>query len=146
MAFKNITSNSIIGDVNSGVQGMFPRFTFDANSRPSLTQITEYANTAIANVTRLVRFKGYDPVDIVADEDLVFVANWIKLTVAAEIHTVLDQFKDNKAANIRLQQLESINRQFEEAEDPFPGVERAASGQAAENYPTRVVRVHSSDL
>ncbi len=140
MAFTGIAVDTIIGDANSGVQAMFPRFTFDASSRPSLGQVQEYAKTAIANVSRLIKFKGYDPAAITDDEDLVFVANWIKLTVAAEIHTVLDQFKDNSTANSRLAQLRDINSQFKTCENPFPGLERVNLSEAEASYPTSVVR------
>lgn len=140
MAFNGITVDTIVGDATSGVQALFPRFTFDDASNPSIGQLREYARAAIATVNRAVRFKGYDPANIADADDLEFVKDWIRLVVAAEVHTVLDQFKDNKVANVRFSQLQSINALFDKSEDPFPSVSRAATSEAQDAYPSRVVR------
>src|SRR5689334_18747112 len=114
MGFTGITVDSIVGDEVTGVQSMFPRFTFDADSNPTLAQVQSYAAKSISAVARQVTFKGYDPTTLVSADDLMFVQNWIELKVAAEIHIALDQFKDNPAANARLKQLEAVNRDFSE--------------------------------
>lgn len=140
MGFQGINVDAIVGDVKTGVQALFPRFAFDAESTPSLDQVKKYADDAISQITRLVKFKGYEPADIIDVDDLKFVHNWIELRVAAEIHTVLDQFKDSKTANMRLAQLEAISRQFEDSADPFPTVARATRSEPCNIYPDRVVR------
>jgi hypothetical protein len=146
MGFTGITVDSIVGDDVTGVQSMFPRFTFDADSTPTLAQIQSYAEKFISAVGRQVTFKGYDPATLVGGDDLMFVRNWIELKVAAEIHIALDQFKDNPVANARLKQLEAVNRDFAECEDPFPTVGRASRSNTVDIFPQRLVRVRSSEL
>lgn len=140
MGFQGIDVDAIVGSSTTGVQSLFPRFTFDSQSLPSLDQLKKYADDAISRVTRTVRFKGYDPAMLVDADDLKFIQHWIELTVAAEIHSVLDQFKDSKTANLRAAQLEALNRQWEEAQDPFPTLARVSMSQVVDLYPDRVVR------
>ena len=146
MGFAGITVDSIVGDETTGVQSMFPRFTFDADSTPTLAQIQSYATRGISAVGRQVTFKGYDPAALILDDDLTFVRSWIELKVAAEIHIALDQFKDNPVANSRLKQLEAVNKDFAESEDPFPTISRASRSSTVDIYPQRLVRVRSSLL
>jgi len=146
MAFQGITVDSIVGDETTGVQSMFPRFSFDADSLPTLSQIQNYAAKAISAVGRQVTFKGYDPASIVLDDDLQFITTWIELKVAAEIHVGLNQFKDNPAANTRLTQLEALNKDWSDCDDPFPTVARASRSTTVDIFPQRLVRVRSSEL
>jgi len=146
MGFVGITVDSIVGDESSGVQSMFPRFSFDADSLPSLAQVQTYARKSMSVVARQVSFKGYDPATIVGDDDLEFITNWIELAVAAEIHAALDQFKDNPVANSRQAQLRDITRQFADSEDPFPTIERASRSSVVDIFPARLVRVNLSGL
>lgn len=146
MSFQGIDTDAIVGTSTTGVQAMFPRFTFDDDSVPSVDQVAEYAAAAMSRVAREVRFKGYDPADILAADDLEFVLRWMTLVVATEIHVVLDQFKDAKSANPRLMQLDTLENQFRKAEDPFPSVSRAQRSVVGPIFPTRITRVNPSEL
>lgn len=146
MGFTGITVDSIIGDEATGVQAMFPRFSFDADSTPSLAQIQNYAAKAISAVARQVTFKGYDPASLTGEDDLMFIQTWVELKVATEIHVALDQFKDNPAANSRFKQLEAIGNEFAHSDDPFPSIGRASESSTVDIYPQRLVRVRSSKL
>lgn len=152
MSFANVTVASIVGNAISGAQAMFPRFTFDEESKPSLEQVQKFAASAINQVTRAIRFKGYDPT-VISDpvqnatvtEDMLFITDWMELEVCAAVISVLDSFKDNKVYNSRLEQLQVTRRGFQTAEDPFPSVPRSTSSETSTQYPSRMRRVGRRD-
>lgn len=135
-------------EVLAAVQTRFPRFTFDDNSKPSLTALTQYVLSAITFVNRLISMKGYSVSDVLSEtantnfaDDKRFILDWAALKASVEVHAAIDQFKDGKVSNVRHAEWQAILQQWNETVDPFPAVSRAFASQPQEAYPSRLVRV-----
>ncbi len=131
----------VAGSQTSGVQMLFPKNSFNTETKPiTRAQLEAYASIALNKIRRKVREKGYDVERLIEADDIQFLTWLATLDTAAWAERILDQGKDANTANRYADQWTKEYKDFEEDSNPFPAAIRTLSSDPQLVYPEQMVR------